>query len=63
MYYINLFAKLQRIIKRDTLIEKDRLLAIQEALVGFLMDEVVNPQGNIIMTAIQLTDSPPRKAK
>jgi hypothetical protein len=26
-------------------IEKDRLLAIQEALMGFLMDEVVNPQG------------------
>jgi hypothetical protein len=25
--------------------EKDRLLAIQEPLVGFLMDEVVNPQG------------------
>jgi hypothetical protein len=37
--------KLQRIIKRDALIEKDHLLAIQEALVGFLMDEVVNPQG------------------
>jgi hypothetical protein len=35
----------QRIIKRDSLIEKDCLLAIQEALVGFLMDEVVNPQG------------------
>jgi hypothetical protein len=33
------------IIKRDALIEKDRLLAIQEALVGFLMDGVVNPQG------------------
>jgi hypothetical protein len=31
--------------KRDALIEKDRLLAIQDALVGFLMDEVVNPQG------------------
>jgi hypothetical protein len=31
-------------IKRDALIEKDRLLAIQEALVGFLMDEVVNLQ-------------------
>jgi hypothetical protein len=27
------------------LIEKDRLLAIQEALMGFLMDEVVNPEG------------------
>jgi hypothetical protein len=25
-------------------------LAIQEALVGFLIDEVVNPQENIIMT-------------
>jgi hypothetical protein len=37
--------KLQRIIEKDALIEKDRLLAIQEALVGFLMDEVVNPQG------------------
>jgi hypothetical protein len=31
--------------KRDALIEQDRLLAIQEALMGFLMDEVVNPQG------------------
>jgi hypothetical protein len=31
--------------KRDALIEKDRLLAIQEAPVGFLMDEVVSPQG------------------
>jgi hypothetical protein len=38
LYYINLFANY-----RDTLIEKDHLLAIQEALVGFLMDEVVNP--------------------
>jgi hypothetical protein len=28
----------------DALIEKDRLLAIQEALMGFLMDKVVNPQ-------------------
>jgi hypothetical protein len=36
---------LQRIIKRDALIEKDRLLAIQEALKGFFLDEVVNPQG------------------
>jgi hypothetical protein len=26
------------------------------------MDEVVNPQGNIIMTIIELTDSPPREA-
>jgi hypothetical protein len=31
--------------KKDALIEKDHLLAIQEALVGFLMDEVINPQG------------------
>jgi hypothetical protein len=38
-------------------------LAIQEALVGFLMDEVLIHKENIIMTAIQLTDSPPGKAK
>jgi hypothetical protein len=31
--------------KKGSLIEKDNLLAMQEALVGFLMDEVVNPQG------------------
>jgi hypothetical protein len=37
--------KLLKIIKRDALIEKNRLLAIQEALMGFLMDEAVNPQG------------------
>jgi hypothetical protein len=37
--------KLKRVIKRDALIEKDHLLSIQEALMGFLMDEVVNPQG------------------
>ena len=30
---------------RDTLILKDRLLAVQEGLVGFLMDEVINPKG------------------
>ena len=28
---------------KDELIEKDRLLAVQEGLVGFLVDEVVNP--------------------
>jgi hypothetical protein len=43
MYYINLFANYRGL--RDALIEKDRLLAIQEALIGFLMDEVINPQG------------------
>jgi hypothetical protein len=32
------------IIKKEALIEKDRLLAIQEAHMGFLMDEVVNPK-------------------
>jgi hypothetical protein len=37
--------KLQKIIKRDALTENNRLLAVQEALMGFLMDEVVNPQG------------------
>jgi hypothetical protein len=46
----------------DALIEKDRLLAIQEALMGFLMDKVVIHKENIIMTTIQLTDSPSRKA-
>jgi hypothetical protein len=30
---------------RDALIEKDRLLAIQEGLIEFLMDEVVNLEG------------------
>jgi hypothetical protein len=30
---------------RDTLIEKDRLLTIQEGLMGFVVDEVVNPKG------------------
>jgi hypothetical protein len=29
----------------EVLIEKDCLLAIQEALMGFLMDEVVDPKG------------------
>ena len=29
----------------DTLIENDRLLAVQEGLMGFLLDEVVNPKG------------------
>jgi hypothetical protein len=32
-------------MKRDALIENDHLLAIQEALIGFLMDEVVDPKG------------------
>ena len=30
---------------RDQLIENDRLLTVQEGLIGFLMDEVVNPKG------------------
>ena len=30
---------------RDVLIEKDRLLAVQEDLMGFLMDEVINLKG------------------
>ena len=29
---------------RDQLIEKDHLLAVQEGLIGFLVDEVVNPK-------------------
>jgi hypothetical protein len=29
---------------KDTLIKKDRLLAVQEDLMGLLMDEVVNPK-------------------
>jgi hypothetical protein len=49
-------------MKWDALIENDRLLAIQKSLVGFLMDEVVIHKENIIMTTIQLADSPPRKA-
>jgi hypothetical protein len=32
-------------MKREALIEKDLLLAIQEALKGFLMDKVVDPKG------------------
>jgi hypothetical protein len=28
---------------KDEVIQKDRLLAIQESLMGFLSDEVVNP--------------------
>ena len=30
---------------RQSLIEKDHLLAVQEGLCGFLMDEVINPKG------------------
>ena len=30
---------------KNELIEKERLLAVQQGLVGFLMDEVVNPAG------------------
>jgi hypothetical protein len=45
------------IIKREALIDKDRLLAIQEAPMGFLMDEVVNPQGKHYYE-----NHPPRKA-
>jgi hypothetical protein len=30
---------------KDELIEKDRLLAVQEGLIGFLLDEVVDPAG------------------
>lgn len=30
---------------KEALIEKDRLLAVQEGLCGFLMDEVINPKG------------------
>ena len=30
---------------QDALITKDRLLAVQEGLMGFLMDEVINPKG------------------
>jgi hypothetical protein len=30
---------------KDEVIQKDRLLVIQESLTGFLLDEVVNPAG------------------
>ena len=30
---------------RDVLIENDHLLAVQEGLCGFLLDDVVNPKG------------------
>ena len=30
---------------REELLEKERLLTIQEALIGFLVDEVINPKG------------------
>jgi hypothetical protein len=36
---------LQNNIIRDTIIEKDRLLVIQEGLCGFIMGQVINPQG------------------
>jgi hypothetical protein len=45
VYYINVFANYRGLQKGTHLIEKDCLLAIQEPLMGFLMDEVVNPQG------------------
>jgi hypothetical protein len=34
---------------KDGVIQKDRLSAIQESLLGFIHDEVVIPTGNIIM--------------
>jgi hypothetical protein len=30
---------------KDTLIEKDHLLAVQESLMGFILDEVIIPAG------------------
>jgi hypothetical protein len=30
---------------KDEVIQKDRLLVIQESLIGFLLNEVVNPIG------------------
>jgi hypothetical protein len=30
---------------KEEVIQKDRLLAIQESLIGFLSDEMVNPEG------------------
>jgi hypothetical protein len=38
----------------DAIIEKDRLLATQEGLMGFLLDEVVNPAGNIITIDLKI---------
>ena len=39
------FCTFQVDMVKDELIEKDHLLAVQEGLVGFLVDEVVNPAG------------------
>jgi hypothetical protein len=34
---------------KDEVIQKDRLSAIQESLLRFILEEVVMPTGNIIM--------------
>ena len=39
------FSTLQTSMIQDALITKDCLLAVQESLMGFLMDEVTNPKG------------------
>ena len=39
------FSTLQTSMIQDAHITKDRLLAVQEGLMGFLMDEVINPKG------------------
>ena len=36
---------MQMLYKQEQLIEEDRLLAVQEGLLGFLVDEVINPKG------------------
>ena len=38
------------ILIKEQLIEKDRLLAVQEGLMGFLVDEVINPKEKFYYT-------------